>query len=416
MKLAKLSLAAIVVAGLSTSSFAADTLADAFKEGKVSGELKAYYFDADYGDSSGDIFTTGLMLNYKTGSLNGFSLNFTGQAASSPFADVDGKDIYDGSMWTSGAVLSEAYVEYTLKNTIVRVGRMFLDTPLVASSGNRVVKQAFEGAAVINTDLPNTTLIAGYVQKFQARGAGDGKIGTFTKSFGTGSGVVEAIDSNIPVEDGAYTLAAINKSISGLTLTAAYANVVDIIQVGYAEAAYELNANAFTYGLAAQYYYNNIDNAFADLDNNNLWGVKASVGYGAFGAYAAYSKVNNKTNGVGVTPGLGGGADLAYTGSPINSSSYFNGTKAYKVGATYAVLANANVGVSYTANDVPTNNVLNTMLGAGEGDAYKASFTAIEADYAFEGALKGLSVSVVYEDMGKDADGNEMWAKANYKF
>ena len=35
MKLAKLSLAAIVVAGLTTSSFAADTLADAFKEGKV---------------------------------------------------------------------------------------------------------------------------------------------------------------------------------------------------------------------------------------------------------------------------------------------------------------------------------------------------------------------------------------------
>ena len=41
MKLAKLSLAAMVVAGLASSSFAADTLADAFKSGTVTGELKA---------------------------------------------------------------------------------------------------------------------------------------------------------------------------------------------------------------------------------------------------------------------------------------------------------------------------------------------------------------------------------------
>ena len=49
MKLAKLSLAAIVVAGLATSSFAADTLAGAFKEGKVSGALQAYYWTKDNG-------------------------------------------------------------------------------------------------------------------------------------------------------------------------------------------------------------------------------------------------------------------------------------------------------------------------------------------------------------------------------
>ena len=47
MKLAKLSLAAMVVAGLASSSFAADTLADAFKNGKVNGELRAWYFDRE---------------------------------------------------------------------------------------------------------------------------------------------------------------------------------------------------------------------------------------------------------------------------------------------------------------------------------------------------------------------------------
>lgn len=144
----------------------------------------------------------------------------------------------------------------------------------------------------------------------------------------------------IRVEDGAYTVAAINKSIAGLTLTAAYADVIDIVKVGYAEAAYEGTTGKFTYGLAAQYYYNDVDSNVA-ADSNNLWGVKASLGYDAFGAYVAYSKVNNKATAPGVISGLGGGADLAYTASPINSNSYANDTVAYKVGATYALLKNA---------------------------------------------------------------------------
>ena len=404
MKLAKLSLAAIVVAGLASSSFAADSLEGMFKEGKVSGELKAYYFDRDAGAAgSSDIFTTGLMLNYKTGSLNGFSLNFTGQASASPFADKDAKLAgaaggFADDMWGSGAVLSEAYLAYTMKNTTVLVGRMFLDTPLVASSGSRMTKQAFEGAAVINTDLPNTTLIAGYVQKFQARTNGTGDIGEFSKAFGTGSGV----GSGVRVEDGAYTLAAINKSISGLTLTAAYADVIDIVKVAYAEGAYESTAGKFTYGLAAQYYYNDVDSAVAP-ESNNLWGLKASLGYEAFGAYVAYSKVNDKTGAPGVISGLGGGADLAYTASPINSSSYGNDTEAYKIGVTYAVLKNANLGLNYTSNEIDATNK-------------EYGYTAFEADYAFEGALKGLSTSLIYEDGSKDANGNELWFKAGYKF
>ena len=52
MKLAKLSLVAMVVAGLASSSFAeSSTLADAFKNGKVTGELRAWYFDRDTGNA-----------------------------------------------------------------------------------------------------------------------------------------------------------------------------------------------------------------------------------------------------------------------------------------------------------------------------------------------------------------------------
>jgi hypothetical protein len=400
MKLAKLSLAAIVVAGLASSSFAADTLADAFKNGKVSGAVQAYYWTKDNGTTNADIFTTGIDLSYQTASFYGLAFKATFQSSSAPFADSDAKTVFASDMWGSGAVLSEAFVSYSIGKTTALVGRMYLDTPLVASSGSRMTKQSFQGAAVINTDLPNTTLIAGYVDKYQARTDGNGNIGKFKKEFNTGSGYADGVRVN----DGAYELAAINKSIPGLTLTAAYANVVNIIQVAYAEAAYEGKAGKFAYGLAAQYYYNNADDSIVTEDNN-LVGVKASLGYDAFGAYVAYSKVNNKAGTVGgVVSGLGGGADLAYTGSPIMSDSYANDTEAYKVGATYAIMKNANVGLSYTNNEIDSTN-------------YKAGFTAVEADYAFEGALKGLSAAFIYEDGSKDANGKDaMRLNVNYKF
>ena len=123
MKLAKLSLAAMVVAGLASSSFAADTLADAFKNGKVDGELKAYYFSKDNGDKTENIFTTGVMLGYKTAPLYGLTLGLTFQGSASPFADKGAKGNdgdtanFASDMYGSGAVLSEAYVAYTMKNT-----------------------------------------------------------------------------------------------------------------------------------------------------------------------------------------------------------------------------------------------------------------------------------------------------------
>ena len=388
MKLAKLSLAAIAVVGLSTSSFAADTLADAFKNGKVSGAIQGYYWQQDSGTADADIFTSGLDLSFQTDTFNGFAFKATFQGSASPFIDEDAKTggaNFAGDMWGSGAQLSEAYISYAMGKTTALVGRMYLSTPLVAGSGSRVNKEAFEGVAVINTDLPNTTLIAGYVQKMQSRTDGDGNFGEFTKTFKTTIG-------DVAVEDGAYTVAVINNSIKDVTLTAAYADVKDIVDVAYAEAAYTTSA----FGVAGQYYYSEVEGA----DDTNLLGVKADATFGAANVYAAYSKTDDAAD---VVAGLGNGADLAFTGSPFNSNSYAADTEAYKVGASYAVMANANVGLNYTVNKVDVADS-------------EVSYLAIEADYAFEGALKGLSVYLGYEDQGKDSDDSELRFNANYKF
>ena len=400
MKLAKLSLAAIVVAGLASSSFAADTLADAFKNGKVSGELKAYYFANE--NTTGDrdsIFNTGILLNYKTDTLYGFAANFTAQGSAAPFADKGAKADYINSEYGSGAVLSEAYLSYTLGKTTAMVGRMFLDTPLVATSGSRIVKDAFEGAAIINTDLPNTTLIAGYVQKFQNRTDGNGNIGKFKKTFATGS------TSDVDVNDGAYTLAAINKSVSGLTLTAAYAYAEDLIQIGYAEALYEGKAGEIGYTLGGQFYYNNFDSKVVSAgedDSINAYAFKAGLSYKGINGTVAYSQTSNDNVATGdLVSGLGNGADLLYTDAVIASPGYTRDTKAYLADLNYDITAAANAGARYVETD---------FIGG------KGSYTSVYGSYKFDGALKGFKLGAEYETKGKDVDGQDLWLKANYKF
>ncbi len=402
MKLAKLSLAAIVVAGLASSSFAADTLADAFKNGKVNGELKAYYFTTDNGSTTdADIFSTGVMLGYKTAPLYGLTLGLTAQGSASPFVDADGKAAFNSSMYGSGAALSEAYVAYNIGKTTAMVGRMFLDTPLVSGSGSRIIKESFEGAAVINTDLPNTTLIAGYVQKFQTRTDGAGNVGKFTKSFATNSW------NNVTVDDGAYTLAVINKSIAGLTLTAAYANVVDIIQVAYGEALYEGKAGEIGYTLGGQYYYNDLDSSVGSVDDTiSLYAFKAGVSYKGINGTIAYSKVGDDNVATGVViSGLGNGADLLYTDPVIAMNGYNRDTKSYLIDLNYDLTAAANIGARYVVADGLINAI-----------DQKISSTAVYGTYKFEGALKGFSLGAQYEAQGKDGDGDDLWVKANYKF
>lgn len=413
MKLAKLSLAAMVVAGLASSSFAADTLEDAFKNGKVNGELKAYYFTSDNGKSTEDIFSTGVMLGYKTASLYGLSLGLTFQGSASPFADDGGKDRYKYTMYGPGASLSEAYIAYNIGKTTAMVGRMFLDTPLVASSSSRIIKDSFEGAAVINTDLPNTTLIAGYVQKGQDRTDYNDSIGKFKKVFATGS--LSYGELPVEVEDGAYTLAAINKSVPGLTLTAAYAYANNIAQLGYAEALYEAKAGEIGYTLGGQFYYNKFDNSlsagYAD-DSINSYAFKAGMSFKGINGTVAFSQTSNSdvvtgafnsnTHAGELVSGLGNGADLLYTDAVIASPGYTRDTKAYLIDLNYDVTAAANVGVRYVLAD---DNYLDA----------KYSYSSVYGSYKFE-SLKGFSLGAQYEHQGKDADGDDLWVKANYKF
>lgn len=395
MNFSRLSLiATFAIATFTSHAFAADNLADAFKNGKFSGEMRAYYFDKDNNTKDENILATGLMLHYMTESYQGFKAGFTFQSSSTPFASEDAKTMFRNDMWAQGAQLSEAYLGYSMKNVNAKVGRMYLGTPLIAGSGSRLIKEAFEGAIVTNTDIPHTTLGAMYVDKYQKRTNKKGNIGEFD-SYG----------------DGVYSLYAINKSISGLVLTGAWANVKDYdavlgtttqtdLDIYTAEAVYSSKIGAFGYNLSGQYWLNQYSAGINDSIHG--YGLKVGGSYADVSSYIAYSKISDDAVSSGyLSHGVGNGSDLIYTNSLIASYNYEPDMQAYALYIDYALLAGAKMGALYVSTDT---------------DAQNASYTGVFTSYNFSGALKGLSVVAQYETKGKDLDGDEFRFKGSYKF
>ena len=405
MKLAKLSLAAITVASLSASAFAADSLAGMFKNGKVSGQLKAYYFQKDTGAKSGDIFTPGAVLNFNTAAFNGFSGALTFQGNAAPFADKTGKSIYSGDMYGTGAQLSQAYLKYANSGFFAKAGRQFISTPLVGVSGSRITKESFEAYVLGYTGLPQTLLVAGYVDKYQHRTDGNGGIGYFNNDLGAGN------------TDGAWTILAINKSIPGLKLTGAYAKVnkgnnttYGALKLWYADVNYHVPMNGVTVRAGGNYY--NVKADKTSKYDSNVYSLMLGANMNGLDGQIAYGQVDNKTDLAGY--GLGNGPGDLYNNTV--DAIYFNDTHAgmkdlgIKVGYDLSKVgvAGAKVGIGY-----------NGFSGAKDATVEDYTILGGYASYKFSGSLKGLSALAQYENKNsKDnaLDGHRFRFKAVYSF
>ncbi len=371
----KLSLISLVASACLLSNVQAeDTLKEAFQNGKVSGAVQASYWERDHGTDA-EIMNFGLDLSYETASFYNFGLKSTFQSSSSPFIDDEARTVFNGDMYGSGTQLSELYLSYKLGKTTAQIGRMYFGTPLIAGSGSRMNREAFEGALVTNSDISDTKVTIGYVQKMQNRTDTDGNIGEFTKVF-TWQGTVV---------NGAYTAVIENSSIKNVDLTVAYLDAKDLMDVVYVEAAF----NEENFGLASQYYYSD----YTGTNNTDLFGLKGNIAIGKATVVIAYTTTGDEY----VYPGLGNGADYAYAGSVLLSDSYVKNTDSYKIGVSYVIMPDLNAGMSYVLEN---------------GTAAKYSYTSVTADYT----LSGLNIALAYEETGKDIDKKELRLNVNYPF
>lgn len=316
-KITKLSL--VTILGLS-STLCADTLEEAFKSSKVSGEIKTAYVNSNFlGSSKADKVTAvGGSLSIKTGSMYGLKAAATFQSSSvlndgidyvdRGSLDVNGASKKVNSFNASGSVLSELYLEYAISNTTLKLGRQFMTTPLVSTaidgkSSEAIVKDSFEAYVLTNTDLPNTTIIAGYIDKYQAQSDGNGDIGTFTQ-----------------LEDGAYTIYAKNTSLKNLTFEGQYLKVKGQVSTGdkevsYVQADYDLSGHV----LSGQYLASSDKSQASNAQDGKAFGLRATgpLGLGKLGYVLCYNGSTDKN--AALYTGLGEGADnVLFTAMPVH--------------------------------------------------------------------------------------------------
>jgi len=387
-KFAKISLVtSLALAGLSSSAMAADTLAEAFSNGKLKGALKSYYFAQTFegaGKNDSSIWANGGSLNFVTDSFNGVVLGATLQTS-----HVADKDDLDGKTKTSmdaqGSVLSESYLQYTLNNTAFKGGRQFVSTPLVAGSGSRLIKEAFEAYLVKNTDISNTTILAGKITKYQGRTdfVGQSPYTTAGSSNG-GAGEFEKIGT-----DGIDTIYVKNTSIPNLAVQAQYAKVDNALDNFYADATYKIDGDLKPF-IAVQYH--GTDYETAATKDSDLMGIKAGLTVSGLNLFAAYTTTDDDGS---VNRGLGQGAYKTFTSTTktAGGSSYTAGTDSWQIGAAYKFGA-LSTKLRYSQFDLPT-------AGADLDE------TTLNLGYKFSGALKNLSASVDFSVLDYETDASD---------
>ncbi len=447
MKKVTLSLVAVSMLA-TTASFAADDLAGAFKEGKASGQIRAFYITRDY-DKRNESATTkdraafalGGKLGYETAALHGISAGATFYTTNG--LGLKNNDIVkvDPTLFATGTnkpditYLGQVYIQGVVGKTTAKIGRQELNTPLAGMDDARMLPNLFEAAVVINKDVKDTTLIGAVVTRMAA--------GTFANGYGTtGTGLNLALQSGYgagkdtgkfvtmskvalgdTVQDRpVYAAAVINNSVKGLTLQVWDYYAVDILNAIYAQADYKFHLGIDA--VASYQFWNEngvgdqfIAKAGMGAVKGTLNAVKlAIVPVKGANVYGAASKTEQQK---GSGTALNGGMITPWGGTPgfvqgtVTRLGYTAGTTAWKAGASYDIMSNLNAHVSYAQFNTSAN-----ALYAANNETHKAGETDFDITYK-PSAVKNLELKfrgIYAKDFTPNSDFNEYRVIANYNF
>ena len=178
----------------------------------------------------------GIQLNMDADLKNGFTfgstLNYLGTLGLE-------KNVVTATMQNTAATqsdiyLSQLFIAKKIANTTFKLGRQELPqslSPFAYSEGWNVFTNTFDAMLVINSDIPDTTLVGAYVSKTNGNGFGN-DMSTFNDLSVNNNAITGVPGAS--VDGTAYMLTAQNKSIPMTTVTASY---YDVAQVGGGEGA-----------------------------------------------------------------------------------------------------------------------------------------------------------------------------------
>lgn len=377
--------------------------------GKVSGQIRLFSIsrEMDFSDPTRDDFTRdataiGGHLKYESPSLYGLSFGVGFYTTNALIID-DNRGIANpevdptllGENNKDYALLGEAYLQYTLGNTLIKVGRQKVDTPMAGTDDARMLPNLFEGALIANSDIPDTSLVLAHMTKFAQ--------GTFGRAYNGGilaaTSGYSAVDSRTNVgkfvEMGEYALGVDTDgvTVAGLTYTGIenlklqlwnyYAH--DILNAFYGQADYSFDMGGAKAFVGAQVIKeNNVgDNLLSTLGGNGeidslYWGIKAGVSLNGFTLSGAFSSTseNDATDAVYANAIISPwGGMPAFTQGMVTRHQFLAGTEAAKVALSYNF--NDALGINLKATGYYANFKMAANNGYTNGDASESGLDVI---------------------------------------
>lgn len=287
----KIILSAAAVMSMATISSAGDDLGKALKEGKFSVDARVFYFNRDFADSTSTIesLTAGGILKYESADFYGVKAGVAAYSSNriGGFIDAD-KGASSGNLEAGTGdnlnFIGEAYLQYNVDKTMVKVGRQQLNTPILNKNDVRTIPTVYEAAIVENKNIANTTIQLGYVVSQTGFGS---KFNDFDKNEANWG------------DSGLASLYVTNNSFKPLKVRAQYIKMIsddyttggaktDIAYTDYKylDFKYSVPFGKKTY-VCAQY----LGNDYKDQDDSMVLGAKVGTSFGIVNLAAVYVQV-----------------------------------------------------------------------------------------------------------------------------
>ncbi|CAA6799218.1 MAG: FIG01144323: hypothetical protein [uncultured Sulfurovum sp.] len=439
----------LTIALLSSSAVAADTLADAFKDGKTSGQIRSFYIDRERAGTHSSstlhrkALAAGGHLKFETADINGFSLGtalyttngILGLNRSSESSERNPTLFGEGSQGYS--ILGEAYLQYKEGKSSAKIGRQKLNTPFLGTDDARMLPNLSEALVVTNGDIANTKLFAGHVTKMA--------YGTFSNAYGStsqlgiqgGYGLNNTSNKFINIGNltadsddtaGVSIISATYTGIPGLKLQAWDYVAHDILNTIYLQGDYGFDAGSVKMKVSAQGIKQNDmgDKLLGKVDSKYV-AAKLGASSGALSGYVAYSQTGTHKGSddtrdgtpTGTRLSTNGGIVAAWGGIPaftqgmVTRHMFFADTDTTKVAATY--------NFKNTGADVKATGYY-ASFDVGSGSTVGANSTATESGFDIQynpAGVKNLNLRLranYPRDFVPGLDWDEYRIIANYNF
>ena len=306
----------------------------------------------------------------------------------------DGAGFYanGGNAGTTSGGFTQAYLTYGIGNTSIKAGRQLLPkslSPFAFSEGWQVFKNTFDAGLIVNSSLPNTTLVYAYV---------------LNSNKSVGDYLNEDAFTSVN-DDNVHMVTIQNKSIDNLTLTGSWYFAPDMTATGDANILWgDASYKGDSFGVAVQGGQIDPDG----LASTSAFGAKVTGKLGMFNLLAAYTSVDDGALGI-TNLGTGVKSPL-YTQMVLNNVGQYHaapGSDFVKVGGSVKTLG----------------GTVKAFYGAGENDSVIAKGDYSQLDLMYVTKITENTkffAAYVYTDDDGVAGPSEnnfvrFWARYNFK-